>query len=124
MSTPEKTTLFLKEFKVRMEKRDGFMFYKFRGVNRDTLSYLGIQISHVKEIISALTFEDYSEGPVVSENPKLGNLWIFGAIYNGCELYIKLSDKFSFDKATCVSFHFPTQRMPFPFKTLKKKEKT
>jgi len=120
--TPEEITRFLKEFKRRMENRDGFIFHSFRGVNRDTISYLGIHVSQVKEIISGLTYENYSNGPDISDDPKLGNLWVFGTSYNNQPLYIKISDNFSFDKAKCISFHFPCDNMTFPYKELKKEE--
>lgn len=120
--SPEEITRVLKEFKVRMEQKNGFIFLSFRGVNRDTLSYLCIQPAHVKEIIAVLTYQDYSEGPIISDDPKLGNLWVFGSSYNGQELYIKISDNFSYDKARCISFHFPCQKMTFPYRGTQTKE--
>lgn len=116
MTTPDEIAKFLEAFKMRMERKNGFVFSAFRGVNRDTLSYLGIQPVHVKEIISELTYEHYSEGPIESVDSKLGNLWVFGSTYNDQKLYIKLSDSFSFDKAKCISFHFPCEVMQFPYR--------
>jgi hypothetical protein len=106
---------FLKEFKRRLSMRGKFLFV-LRDVNLATLSSLGITVKHAKEIINNLTYEDYCLGPEKDKNDPKGNIWCFGSKINGSEIYIKLSDHFSFDNAKCVSFHVACDKLTYPHK--------
>lgn len=91
---------FLRVFKEKREKLGG-IYVAGRAKNRDALSKLGFTKKQREEVILALTPEDYCGGPD-RDHEAPGNVWIFGKIEEGQEIYIKL-------KVThvpiCLSFH-------------------
>lgn len=100
MTSREQAAEFLKTFKEQREKL-GWIYVVDRHKNQDALSRLGFTKKQREEIILSLTAEDYCEGPELDRNAS-GNVWVFGKIEEGQEIYIKL-------KVThvpiCLSFH-------------------
>lgn len=113
MAAPEEITDFLKKFKIVL--LSGFIFIP-RKKNLDTISLLGIKISYVKTLFAQLTYKDYINGPE-KDKDRHGNLiWEFGIHIQGKEIYIKLSDDFSFNRAKCISFHIADYPIKYPYK--------
>ncbi len=106
---------FLYQFKF-FATSTGFRFLE-RDKNMETLSSLGItEQQALEEIICQLTPTDYSSGPSQDQNFPKHNVWIFGYKYEDIELYIKLSDNFSFGLAKCVSLHKCEREITYPLK--------
>ena len=96
MTTPQEITGFLKKFKYVLLQE--FVFIK-RKKNLDTVSYLGIKISYIKTLFAQLTYKDYISGPEKDKDRQGNMVWQFGIHVQGEEIYIKLSDDFSFNRA-------------------------
>lgn len=88
-----------------------------RQKNVDTMSELELTDKDVRNEILGLSVDDFCEGPLKDERIQ-GDLWIFGKVVRGKEVYIKL--KLSGDKSghgvKVLSFHFPEAPMQYPFK--------
>jgi hypothetical protein len=101
---------FLKRFK------EGCACGKFtfipRRPNLEAITSLGITLTDVKEIILGLTTDNYCRGPEADEDGSAGEVWVFGTVVDGIEIYIKL--KVDNDFAKCISFHQPDYNMNFP----------
>lgn len=113
LSSPQETTVFLEKFKNVLRKK--FIFIG-RSVNLHTLTYLGITIEQVKDVLSKLTYKDYYKGPSKDKDNHPYMVWEFGEIIDNQEVYIKLSDDFRFDIAKCISFHLAERNIRYPFK--------
>ncbi len=114
MASIQEITDFLKKFKHILTQ--GFIIIH-RNEYKTTCSYLGITISDVKDTISQLTYKDYSNGPEKDKGRPGNMIWEFGVHIQGEEIYIKLSDDFSFDRAKCLSFHIAAHPIKLPHKT-------
>ena len=82
-----------------------FQFLEDRDVNINNIAELGIKPYQVREMILQLTPQNYISGPETDSNFPKHNVWKFGLKLNDIEVYIKLSDNFSFNVAKCISFH-------------------
>jgi hypothetical protein len=109
----QEITDFLKKFKHSLTQ--GFIIIP-RNDYKATCSYLGITISDVKDTISQLTYKDYMKGPEKDTGRPGNMIWEFGVHMQGEEIYIKLSDDFSFDGAKCLSFHIAVHPIKLPHK--------
>ncbi|MEJ4089538.1 hypothetical protein [Galbibacter orientalis] len=69
-----------------------------------------------EEIILNLEIEDYSKGPLEEAQQGGTEMWIFGEIIKGQQIYIKLTISQITDQAICISFHKAEFFMEFPFK--------
>lgn len=114
MASPQEITDFLKKFKLVLLQ--DFTFIK-RKKNLDTVSRLGITIPYVKTLFAQLTYKDYINGPEKDKDRHGNMIWEFGIHIQGEEIYIKLSDDFSFNKAKCISFHIADFPIKYPYKT-------
>jgi hypothetical protein len=85
--------------------------------HQKSLASLGLTRDQCEEEIMSLTEENYCQGP----NPDLdyqGEIWIFGKVIEGREIYIKLklvevaSEKF----AKLISFHPSDSPLCYPYK--------
>lgn len=73
---------------------------------------LGLRHNDVADILSQLETENYSE--TVDDTDRPGKyLWVFGFIYDGNELYIKISLR---EKVVCVSFHIKEHVITYPYR--------
>lgn len=113
ISTTAEVIVFLKDFKKIAQCN--FIFIK-RKKNLDSISQLGVQIKQAKAIIMELTYENYNKGPEQDRDIKSGNIWEFGAKIDNQEVYIKLSDDFSYNIAKCISFHKAEFKIDYPYK--------
>jgi hypothetical protein len=107
--------LFLDDFKIKMQIM-GITFLDDRLKNSKTLTILEIAPARRKQILQDLTVEDYSEGPI-EEIVFMGSpLWVFGKIFKGYEIYIKISMGKPNNNTLCISFHIAEFPMNYPFK--------
>lgn len=121
MGTAEKfqVTLFLLSFKQAASSGTTHFVFANRRINRDAMARLGLQVHQIKEIIFELESEDYFNGPSPDENLKDCEVWEFGKIIDGVEVYIKLQVRELDAKnvAICISFHEAEREIRYPFKT-------
>jgi len=115
MHSPEEGVLnFLREWKKACD------LYKISFVNRpknlESIKQLGLTVTGAKELLRHLTVQDYVAGPKADKD-KPGEVWEFGLLINGIEVYVKVK-LFEFNdekKAKCISFHSAEHRLSFPF---------
>lgn len=98
-----------------MSTSGGFHFME-RPVNMKSLAELGLTIEQAGEVICQLTYVDYTAGPDRDVDYPNHNIWTFGYDIDEVEVYIKLSDNFSFGIAKCLSFHISEHPMIYPYK--------
>jgi hypothetical protein len=67
-----------------------------------------------EEIILNLEVEDYSEGPLEESQQGGVEMWVFGKVIKGQEIYIKLTISKVTGGAICISFHKAEFPMEFP----------
>lgn len=113
MTNPLEITEFLKKFKQALAQ--GFIIIP-RPEYKATISYLGIKISYVKNILAQLTYKDYMNGPEKDRDRPGNMIWEFGVHIQGEEIYIKLSDDFNYNMAKCLSFHIAVHPIEYPYK--------
>ncbi len=69
-----------------------------------------------EEIILNLEVQDYSEGPLEETQQGGTEMWIFGKVIKGQQVYIKLTISKMTGGAVCISFHKAEYPMDFPLK--------
>ena len=106
---------FLNDFKYKTEIFQIF-FRDDRSKNTTTLAELGITSNDRIKIIKQLEVESYSEGPIRDRLYGNADMWIFGTIVQGHEIYIKISMGIPNNKTICSSFHITEYPMNYPFK--------
>lgn len=81
-----------------------------------TLSHLGLTKKNAKDCILALSVENYSKGPIPDDKGREGDLWEFGCVVKGQEIYVKLkvANVGSEKIAKCISFHIPVYPINYP----------
>ena len=114
MTSEPKVTEFLRVFREQAEKAGG-VYVTSRIKNRDALIELGLTKKQREELILSLTPEDYSAGPL-RERKGSGNVWIFGRIEEGREIYIKLKVT---HMSICLSFHPAERPLRYPLRRRK-----
>jgi hypothetical protein len=112
----EKVDEFLKDFKIKM-KFWGVVFLDDRGKNFETLTQLDIRPKDREQILEELIAEDYAEGPKPEEMYGTKEMWVFGKIVKGQEIYIKITKGIQGSNVLCISFHFAERKIKYPFKT-------
>lgn len=80
------------------------------------LADLSITANMREEIILQLEVEDYSQGPLEETQQGGSQMWVFGKVVKGTEIYIKLTISTVNGGAICISFHKAESQMGFPFK--------
>lgn len=105
---------FLKEFKKIATKGRGIDFIS-RSKNIDSLLKLSLTKKNAREEILSLSVADYCGGPEPDKN-KPGEIWEFGKLVEGKEVYIKLKiAQVGQEKiAKCLSFHVAEYPLCFP----------
>jgi hypothetical protein len=98
-------------------QKDNWTFSTIREKNMDTLTDLGIGFHEVKNEVLSLSVTNYCSGPL--KDPKMGGeVWVFGKIIEGKEIYIKL--KLMGDqrdqRVAVLSFHPPDRPLSYYFK--------
>ncbi len=124
MNGPQKATdvsHFLKDVKGTLggKAEDGNYGWRFipRQKNLDCLADLGFVLPDVKTTLLELTVSDFCDGPIQDADTR-GDLWIFGKVIDGKEVYIKikLAQIGPLRIVKVVSFHFAEGPLFYPCK--------
>ena len=106
---------FLDSFQQKVKVFD-IIFFDNREKNMDTLAALNITKNERRQVIETIEVTDYSEGPIKNILNNLGDLWVFGKMVNGQEVYIKISYGLPNKQTICISFHLAEHPMKYPYK--------
>lgn len=118
-STIQEVASYLREIKLILQGSHSsdarFIVSTIRDKNIETLSELEYDIEDVKNSVLSLSSTDYSEGPT-KDNAIKGDLWVFGKIIKGREVYIKLKilGDNKYKQVAVLSFHFSEKRLRYP----------
>lgn len=115
----DKSTIksFLQELKAII-KSLGIIFSNRPKNSIQNLADLSITAKMREEIILNLEIEDYSEGPLEETQQGGIEMWVFGKVIKGQQVYIKLTISKMTERAVCISFHKAEYPMEFPLKNL------
>lgn len=107
---------FLRKFKEIATKGRGIDIVN-RSKNMQALANLGFTKKNCREEILGLSVDHYCDGPKRDQD-KPGEIWEFGKLIEGNEVYIKLkiADVEGEKIAKCISFHVAEYPLCFPFK--------
>ncbi|MDX8552891.1 hypothetical protein MK851_04525 [Tenacibaculum sp. 1B UA] len=108
---------FLQELKAII-KSLGIIFSNRPKNSIQNLADLSITAKMREEIILNLEIEDYSEGPLEETQQGGIEMWVFGKVIKGQQVYIKLTISKMTERAVCISFHKAEYPMEFPLKNL------
>ena len=88
-----------------------------RKITLDTLATLGYTQKDLKNILLALTVEDYYAGPKTDQYKPLDHYWELGVVINDKEYYIKvkIAQTSRDELAVCLSFHKSEWPLTFPY---------
>ncbi|WP_426293403.1 hypothetical protein ACN9ML_29890 [Dyadobacter endophyticus] len=77
-----------------------------------------LEISPLKrrQIIEAISVDDYLDGPLADTLYEISYMWVFGKHYQGNQFYIKISMGRANANVLCISFHVAEKPMSYPFK--------
>lgn len=82
---------------------------------KETLKKLELTVSNCVEIIKALTYENYFEGPI-DDTIRGNHYWVFGVMIKGIEIYIKINKGRENKSVICISFHEAKFKIKYPLK--------
>jgi len=105
---------FLTNFKVKLTIWD--VIYFDRSKNFQSLIDLEIKPNERDAVLKGLEILDYSHGPLQDSMLNGADMWVFGKIVNGSEIYIKITLGNSNSSVICISFHIAEHPMNYPFK--------
>jgi len=106
---------FLNTFHEKVKVFD-ILFFEERDKNIDALAELNLIPSERIEVIKTIEVTDYTEGPIKNILNSLGDLWVFGKMVRGREVYIKISYGLPNRQAICISFHVAEHPLVYPYK--------
>ena len=103
---------FLHDFQQKMKIFD--VVFLNRDKNLQALLDLEIVRAKRREILEKLTLRNYFKGPTPDQ---LGGseLWEFGKIVKGKEVYIKITMGTENKPVICISFHLAEHKIKYPF---------
>jgi hypothetical protein len=106
---------FLGEFKHIATGRGIYVLDRLK--NRQSLAYLGLTSANRRDEILGLSVADYCRGPK-PDRDKSGEIWEFGKVIRGMEVYIKLKvAQVGEEKiAKCLSFHVAERPISCPYR--------
>jgi len=116
MSSPQKVTTFLQEFKQKMKIWD-VLFRDDRGKNSKTLADLELRPIERRKVLEELKAEDYSQGPLEEKLYGGSDMWVFGKTIKSREVYIKITMGMKGASVICISFHLSEHKLNYPLKT-------
>jgi hypothetical protein len=116
MTPPDEIQLFLSDFHIKMDIW-GIVFRDDRGKNRQTLLDLEINKNERNKVLKSLTRHDYSEGPLPEKMGGGADMWVFGKIVRGKDIYIKITMGIKGAQVICISFHIAEHPMKYPYKS-------
>jgi hypothetical protein len=115
LRTLQEAEAFLSQIKDRIAE-DGIVYTNGRGKNEQSLADLGISRRIQRQIIDSLQADDYCKGPEPDEKFNWKQVGVFGAVFNGADLYIKFSIGLDGTPVVCLSFHESEYPMRYQFK--------
>jgi hypothetical protein len=77
---------------------------------------LEFSILDVKKELQLLEVIHYSGSPIQETLYRGADMWVFGKIIQGKEVYIKITIGQPSDKVLCISFHFSEKPLIYPHK--------
>jgi len=94
---------------------DGWLLVR-RPESAECIAELGYTFADVREAILGLSVADYCSGPL-RDRDMPGNLWVFGKVIQGKEVYIKLklAKVGPMKRVRIVSFHFAEEPLSYPY---------
>src|SRR5882762_3327708 len=110
MKSKNEIKAFLKDFYIKMDIW-GIIVRDDRGKNTQTLLDLEITKDYRNKILKSLIEEDYSDGPLDEKLHGGADMWVFGKLVKGKEIYIKISMGVAGAKVICISFHIAAHKM-------------
>jgi hypothetical protein len=106
---------FLSDFR---EKRRTFeIIFIDRPKNKQALLDLEIRPIDREKFIDQLSIEDFSEGPLPEDWHGSKEMWVFGKVIKGHEVYIKICLGAPNSNVICISFHISEYPMSYPFRS-------
>ena len=86
-----------------------------RDKNLNDIACLGMTLAEVSEVLQSLTVNDYCEGPMADDKGRQKQWWVFGPVYAGIALYVKVCVN-RHGWVECLSFHRAEYPMNYPFR--------
>ncbi len=118
MTSKDEIKAFLQDFHIKMDIW-GIVVRDDRGKNTQTLFDLEITKDYRNNVLKNLIVEDYSDGPTEEKLYGGSDMWVFGKVVKGKEVYIKITMGVAGAKVICISFHVAEYRMSYPYKLQK-----
>lgn len=94
----------------------GILIRDDRSKNTQTLITLEISRQERDEILKTLEVKDYCEGPLTEALYNGADMWVFGKMIKGNEVYIKITLGMPGSNVICISFHIAEHAMSYPLK--------
>ena len=117
-ATKDEIEAFLKEFKERA-KLFGLFYVDEKPNNIDTLNILEITSKDRDKYVLSLTSENYCQGPDKNHYPNQNDVWVFGKVIKGKEVYIKIFINARLNGPNvCISFHIAEHPLNYPLRNL------
>lgn len=117
MKKREEVSRFLQDFITKSRIWD-IVFRTNRTNNKNVLTLLDLEITYTdaKKVLWDLKCEDYSEGPIPDKLYTISDMWVFGKVIKGKEVYIKIQLGRPNNATICISFHYSEHKMKYPLK--------
>lgn len=77
---------------------------------------LEITLIYRESVLKELNINDYNEGPKRENLYGGADMWVFGKLVKGQEVYIKITLGFAGAQVICISFHVAEHKMKYPLK--------
>lgn len=106
---------FLRDFKQKLGFW-GILIRSDRDKNFKTMTALEYSFNDVKKELSGLEIGHYAKGPLTDNLYRDADMWVFGKLIQGQEVYIKITMGQPGDKVLCISFHFSEETLIYPYK--------
>lgn len=117
MASREAVQQFIDDFNVKLDIWDLLVRTdRTNTKNMETILDLEFSITQVKQELKKLKVDEYSEGPLSDTLYHISDMWVFGKIIRNREVYIKVQLGHPQSQTICISFHYPTRPMSYPFK--------
>jgi len=102
---------------------DGWLLVK-RVESVECITELGLTLGDVRDAILGLSVVDYCAGPL-QDRDMPGDLWVFGKVIEGREIYIKLklARIGPVKRVRIVSFHPAKESLCYPYRSEEEKGK-
>ena len=116
MSNRHEVQRFLDDFFVKYRIFDILFTERKNPKNAQALLLLEISPAKRRQLIEAITVDDYIEGPLADTLYQIGDMWVFGKAFKEHQLYIKISMGRPNANVLCISFHVAERLIRYPFK--------